>query len=145
MNNKVILILLISLILISGCNKNNVIIEPKQDLGKLEGKISIGPICPVERNPPDPNCKPTEETYKAYALGVFINQGKITNINPDKDGNFKLDLLTGNYKIDFIQKQERTIVDGIPLTGGSSNLPIQFEIKKDEITNVEINIDTGIR
>ena len=37
------------LLFVSGCEK-----QYSNETGFLEGKISIGPICPVERVPPDP-------------------------------------------------------------------------------------------
>ncbi|MEK7081236.1 MAG: hypothetical protein AAB902_02520 [Patescibacteria group bacterium] len=39
--------------------------------GFLEGKVTIGPLCPVERTPPDPACQPTEATYKAWQIAVY--------------------------------------------------------------------------
>jgi fructose-specific phosphotransferase system IIC component len=47
------------LILVIGCSlQDKQVLEP----GILAGKISIGPLCPVETIPPDPNCQPTEAT-----------------------------------------------------------------------------------
>jgi len=53
---------LLLLILILGCAAR------LPEKGTLQGHITIGPLCPVETNPPDPNCQPTEETYNAYHL-----------------------------------------------------------------------------
>src|SRR3989344_5950656 len=33
----------------------------------VEGKVSIGPTCPVERTPPDPVCR-----YMPYATAIFV-------------------------------------------------------------------------
>ena len=73
------LILLTGLLLNGGCDKMS-----SQEAGFLEGKISIGPICPVETDPPDPGCLPTAETYKAYPVAVWTADGgrKIIQINP---------------------------------------------------------------
>ena len=58
--------------------------------GILQGKITIGPLCPVETNPPDSACLPTADTYKAWATAVFSGdkKTKIKTINPDLSGNF---------------------------------------------------------
>ena len=79
-------IFLTGLILISACDK-----EKGLNPGWLEGTISIGPICPVEKIPPDPACMPTAETYKAYPVSVYTSDGKvkITQINPSLDGIFQ--------------------------------------------------------
>lgn len=108
------------------------------DIGFLEGKISIGPICPVERDPPDPGCLPTADTYKAYPVSVWTSNGrrKIIQINPELDGSYKTDLEPGNYLI--ILETGRSNI-------GSSNLPVEVTIISDNVTTLNIDIDTGIR
>jgi hypothetical protein len=116
-----------------GCDKLNT-----QDEGILEGKISIGPICPVETDPPDPGCLPTAETYKAYPVSVWTQDGKskITLLKPSLDGSYKTDLEPGKYLI-ILETGGNNI--------GSSNLPIEVTIMSGEITTLNIDIDTGIR
>lgn len=121
------------LLLGSGCDKLS-----SADEGFLEGKISIGPICPVEKDPPDPGCLPTAETYKAYPVGVWTPDGKrrITQLNPSLDGTYKTDLGPGNYLI-LLEKSGGGI--------GSSNLPAEVTIFAHGSTELNIDIDTGIR
>lgn len=121
--------------LIVGCAVFEDIIES----GMLKGKISIGPLCPVETVPPQPQCKPTLETYKAWQLSVYSQNGttKVMNLTPDSTGKFQLKLNVGKYKIDF----EKPGAMGI----GSNNLPLNFEIQKADTTSLAIDIDTGIR
>jgi hypothetical protein len=125
-------IFLTGFIVISGCDSNRI-----TDNGFLEGKISIGPICPVARIPPDPACLPTAETYKAFPVGVFTSDGKkkIAILNPSLDGSYNIELPQGNYLI-ILDKQS---------TVGGSNLPAEVIIRAKEITQLSINIDTGIR
>jgi hypothetical protein len=106
--------------------------------GFLEGRINIGPICPVEKDPPDPGCLPTAETYKAYPVSVWTSNGgrKITQINPELDGSYITDLEPGNYLI--ILETGRSNI-------GSSNLPVEVTIRSDDVTTLNIDIDTGIR
>src|ERR1035437_7701942 len=120
---------LTGLILISGCdNKKN--LNP----GFLEGTISIGPICPVEKVPPDPECQPTAETYKAYPVGVFTTDGnrKVAQLNPSLDGTFSSELPTGNYLV-VLEKEQNNI--------GGSNLPVEISITSQDRTLLNINID----
>jgi hypothetical protein len=116
-----------------GCDKLG-----SSKIGFLEGRISIGPICPVEKDPPDPGCLPTAETYKAYPVSVWTSNGerKVTQINPELDGSYITDLEPGNYLI--ILETGRSSI-------GSSNLPVEVNIKSDNITTLNIDIDTGIR
>ena len=53
----VVIIILTGSIFFSGCDK-----KKNFEKGFLEGTISIGPICPVEKIPPAPACLPTAET-----------------------------------------------------------------------------------
>jgi hypothetical protein len=126
-------IIFIITVLASGCDKLVV-----SDPGFLEGKISIGPLCPVEHDPPDSTCLPTAETYKAYPVGIWTSKGNtlITIINPALDGSFKTELEPGIYTI-RLEKNLYNI--------GSSNLPVEVSIISGKETLLDINIDTGIR
>jgi len=132
--NRIIGIVFITVLLfILSCRKN-----VTQVTGFLEGVISIGPICPVERIPPDPACLPTAETYKAYPVSVWTSNGnrKIVLINPALDGSYSTELAPGNYLV-ILEKKMNMV--------GGSNLPVEVSIKSQEKTILNINIDTGIR
>ena len=124
---------LAGLFFISGCDK-----QTSQEAGFLEGVITIGPICPVETDPPEPGCLPTAETYKAYPVSVMTSNGKrkVTQINPALDGSFSSELAPGNYLV--ILEKEQNII-------GSSNLPVEVSISSHDKTLLNIDIDTGIR
>jgi hypothetical protein len=117
---------------VSGCSK-----LPGEN-GYLEGVITIGPICPVEKIPPDPACLPTAETYKAYPVSVFTSDGKrkIAQLNPSLDGTFSSTLPPGNYLI---------VLETAKSNIGGSNLPAVVTISSREKTLLNIDIDTGIR
>lgn len=125
--------LLTGLLFASGCDKQN-----PQEGGFLTGKISIGPICPVERIPPDPGCLPTAETYKAYPVGVWTANGerRAAQLSPALDGSYKTPLEPGHYLV-ILENNRRGV--------GGSNLPAEVTITSLEDTNFDINIDTGIR
>jgi hypothetical protein len=127
------IIFLTGLVLITSCKK-----EKDLNRGWLEGTISIGPICPVEKNPPDPACQPTAETYKAYPVSIFSSDGirKITQLEPSLDGTFTSELNPGKYLI-VLETANKYI--------GGSNLPVVVTIVSREKTQISINIDTGIR
>ncbi|MFZ0472283.1 MAG: hypothetical protein WAL94_06690 [Bacteroidales bacterium] len=120
-------------LLFSGCEK-----QTNQETGFLEGVISIGPICPVETDPPGPGCLPTAETYKAYPVSIWTSNGrrKIAQINPALDGTYKTEVTTGNYLVKVLPTGN---------TIGGSNLPVQVTITSQKKTVLNIDIDTGIR
>ncbi len=105
--------------------------------GILEGRITIGPLCPVERIPPDPACRPTAETYKAYPVGVWTPDGKteVTLLNPALDGSYRVALSPGEYIVRADQQPSR-------LGGG---LPEEVTIAMGATTTLDVDIDTGIR
>lgn len=119
-----------------GCNQ---VIVQDSGTGILKGKVSIGPLCPVETDPPDPGCLPTEETYKSWPVAVFSADGKqlIAHLQPELDGTYEVEVPAGKYKIDLENHQ----FSGV----GSSNLPTIIEINMADTTRLDIDIDTGIR
>ena len=131
MNSKILIGILIILIFLAGCT------APSNQTGTLQGYISISPICPVERNPPDPRCQPTAETYQAYALDVFKldqyggyeNAGKIV---ADAEGNYSIELAAGNYVLDLKNKT--------PFFEKK-----WFSIEAGKTEKLDVDIDTGIR
>jgi len=132
---KNILILAITcfILLASSCDQ-----QQKQvfEEGFLTGKVTIGPLCPVESFPPDPACQPTEETYKAWPIAVWTTdkKTKLAQIEPNLDGTYKFGLPEGSYLVD-LEKQH--------LFG--KNLPATINIKPGEMAMLNIDIDTGIR
>ena len=132
LRKQVAVIFFLPLIFLAGCDKSN------DNRGYLSGVISIGPICPVERVPPDPTCLPTAETYKAYPVSIFTSDGKrkIIQLNPPLDGSFSTELPPGNYLV-ILERAQNFI--------GGSNLPVEVSISTQDKTLLNINIDTGIR
>ena len=133
---KYLLFFVIFVIAIFSCG------DIKEDIvgsGVLKGKITIGPLCPVERIPPDPACLPTVETYRAWATAVFKAKDKIkfATIVPNLDGTFEIELPLGDYIVDY------NVVRVIWI--GKSNLPATISISHKDTTTFNINIDTGIR
>lgn len=129
----VILIFLLGASILSGCED-----EIKEGNGRLEGIISIGPICPVETDPPEPACLPTAETYNAYPVYVWTanKSRKVAKIEPELDGSFFLELAAGDYIVDLDKEQ---------IALGGSNLPMGISIEPLATASLSIEIDTGIR
>lgn len=125
----VLAVMLAALILVSGC-----ITQPQQK-GHLVGKVSIGPICPVERV--GVPCEPSPEQYAArkvmvYSLGGLVKVGEAT---PDAKGHYSIALDPGSYYVDVVHS-------GI---GGVQGVPANVTIESGKNTTLDISIDTGIR
>lgn len=105
--------------------------------GTLNGKITLGPICPVE-DATHP-CKPTAEMYAARKIAVYTAEAKtlLKIITPDASGNFSVPLTAGMYYVDLEGQ-----MGGI---GSVSGLPQTVTIVDGRTVHLDINIDTGIR
>jgi hypothetical protein len=135
-NIKILLInvlFLTSLLVFTRCSK-----QTTGEIGYLKGTISIGPLCPVEKDPPDPSCLPTAETFKAYPVGIWTadSKHKIADVSPDLDGSYRNELAPGRYKI-ILEIGLNSI--------SQSNLPVVVLIVSQQETLLNINVDTGIR
>src|ERR1035437_9585171 len=71
-------------------------IPPVSKKSGISGTVTLGPTCPVERIPPDPNCAP-----KFYSTSIAIYEVGHTNavktIQSDTNGAFSTELNPGNY------------------------------------------------
>jgi hypothetical protein len=106
--------------------------------GVLKGKITIGPLCPVETIPPDPACSLTLQTYKTWATAVWKldKKNKLATLSPTIDGNYLIPIPAGDYIIDF---------DTIQTYKAGSDLPARITVLPNDTTVFNISIDTGIR
>ena len=106
--------------------------------GIVTGKISIGPLCPVETIPPSPGCSPTAETYITWATAVWdTNKSKkLAILHPTQDGKYQTVLPSGKYVIDFDSNQSFR---------AGSNLPSEITVLPNDTLVFNITIDTGIR
>ncbi len=117
-------------ILISACQ-----VTPAPE-GILKGHVSIGPIQPVIREGvPEPT--PNPEMYAARQIVIFdqIGRKEIIRATINAVGDYEVRLPSGIYTVDISHS-------GIDFAKG---LPTQVEIRPNEITYLDIAIDTGIR
>ena len=115
--------------LILGCS--NVTLEP----GVLTGKVTIGPIVPVER--PGVKYDIPCEVYEARKVMVYDKNHRklVKQVDIDCNGFYKVELKPDFYVIDI----NRIGIDH------SSEVPTKVEIKPRETNLLDIDIDTGIR
>ncbi|UJH68395.1 hypothetical protein [Allomuricauda sp. SCSIO 65647] len=130
--NCVLLAVTCLFVSVSSCDQQKQVDEE----GFLAGKVTIGPLCPVETFPPDPACQPTEETYMTWPIAVWTTDKstKLGQIQPDLDGTYRFELSEGSYLVD-LEKQHRF----------GTNLPAIISIKSGETLLLNIDVDTGIR
>jgi hypothetical protein len=100
----------------------------------LYGRVTVSPTCPVERNPPDPNCAPhpyvTDVTAYDTPAGTTIAATTKTTSN----GTFVLDLMPGNYIIRATSGQVYPRCNDVSLT-----------LTPNSSSTLAISCDSGIR
>ncbi|MDP3953768.1 MAG: hypothetical protein Q8P99_03035 [bacterium] len=102
----------------------------------VRGVVTLGPTCPVERIPPDPNCadKPYKTTIKIFHVNNL--NSAFLSVDSDEDGVFFASLPPGEYILDAGEGNN----SGPPTCGRS-----QVTVAPDSFTPITISCDTGIR
>ncbi len=129
----IVLFLFVSVVVVWRLSDSNFEFLENMPNGALEGKVNIGPFCPVERlNSP---CPVPPSAYSSRQVLVYQNDGKtvIARVAIGSDGHYSLSLAPGNYLV-------RVSPAGI----GEMSLQ-KVVISSSKITKLDFNIDTGIR
>jgi hypothetical protein len=101
---------------------------------QVTGYVHAGPVCPVERHPPDPAC--ADRPVAGAVLVVVDDQGRdVADIRTDPEGEFDVLLPAGSYTL------VPQPVEG--LLGTAS--PMDFAVGPDVSTELDVAYGTGIR
>ena len=101
---------------------------------RLDVSLSAGPVCPVERNPPDPNCAARPV---AGAMIVIRDAGgaQIAQLTSDAKGHATTDLPPGSY-----------VIEAMPAAGlMGTPQPLTVQLTDAASGIVTLSYDTGIR
>ncbi|MES2088122.1 MAG: carboxypeptidase-like regulatory domain-containing protein [Patescibacteria group bacterium] len=107
--------------------------NPTSQTGKISGKVTLSPTCPVEKFPPDPACapKPYQTTIQA-----FLPDGSelVASAKSNADGTFTMSLPGGDYNLETKggEVYPRCASQGVTVNAGKE-------------VSVSISCDTGIR
>jgi hypothetical protein len=110
---------------------------PANDVGFLEGQVTIGPLSPVERvGVPTPT--PSPAVCTSWGLAIYDPSGQtlVTSLRFQPDCSYRVALKPGSYSVHQSQQQA---------VGGSKNLPAAVTIESGKTVRLDISIDTGIR
>jgi hypothetical protein len=117
--------LLLSLLLF-GCASQ----APK---GTLEGRITIGPLCPVE--PCHLTQEQIDQAYASRSIVVYASDRAtiVRQINISPGGDYGMELTPGKYFVTI-------------RPGGIGDYPLQeILVSSNQTTRLDLNVDTGIR
>jgi hypothetical protein len=99
----------------------------------IQGKVSLGPTCPVARTPPDPEC-----ADKGYATLVSVSRlgssSIYATVKSDANGAFQFSLPPGSYTVSAAGGQTLPRCSSVTATVGPSGYVI-----------ADISCDTGIK
>ena len=132
MKHSALLVLALALFLAAGAG---CMAGPAGPKGTLQGQVTIGPICPVER--PDQPCTPTPDTYAARKVLVRSPDGAvlIATVSLNQTGYYRVNLDPGTYVVDI----NRAGIDRSP------DVPRTITLASGEMVTLDIDIDTGMR
>ncbi len=109
---------------------------PPADGSGVHGAVLFGPVCPVERIPPDPACAPRPGPARIRLLradGALVAEGMAGD-----HGNFSIPVGPGAYAV---QAEAATAGPG----GGCQAEPAQILVPPGSFVSVSVTCDTGIR
>jgi hypothetical protein len=124
------LIVFALMMLLSACSAGLV------ELGILQGHVSVGPLAPVV-GPGMEEPTPGPAVFAERKVVVYDADGKraLLQVDLQPDGNYQVQLAAGTYVID---------INHLGIDRGM-NLPAIVEIHANQVTVLDIDIDTGIR
>ncbi|HTJ75535.1 MAG TPA: carboxypeptidase-like regulatory domain-containing protein [Acidimicrobiales bacterium] len=102
----------------------------------MKGTVVFGPVCPVERIPPDPRCSPRPGVADIQLVtpdGTAVAEGRA-----GADGQFTVAARPGRY----------TVKASAPAPGpgrGCQAEPAQVTVAAGSFASVAVTCDTGIR
>jgi len=107
----------------------------KSEMGTIRGKVSVGPICPVERI--DVPCPVPPEAYTSRQIVIYKADGRteVTRSPIHSDGTYSFALQPGSYVLDLARQE----------ISKGSDIPHTFVVKTGATETFDFSIDTGIR
>ncbi len=135
MKKKYVILIILTIVVCFSVFLYVMSLSPEQfEDGLLEGKVTIGPISPVEREGEPASTPP--EVYEARKIIVKDNiSQKTLVVDIDSNGDYKVTLKPGTYTVDI----NYVGIDH------SDDVPSQIVIESGKTTYLNIDIDTGIR
>ncbi len=104
--------------------------------GTVLGNVILGPVCPVERIPPDPACAPRPYKTSIHVWNATTGSS-YQDVPTDASGSFKLSLMPGNYSFAVVS----------PANGFAYPrcTQVDFSVIANKTRKITVNCDTGIR
>lgn len=105
------------------------------DATGVHGTVTAGPTCPVERDPPDPDCA-ARPVVGAVLVFTDADGTEVARATSAADGTFTVELAPGAYRV------TAEPVEG--LMGTPTPMDVEVEAGQP-MTELQVSYDTGIR
>jgi hypothetical protein len=102
--------------------------------GVLYGRVTLYPVCPVEYDPPKPECAPRPFVTEVIALDEVTGTDVGAEQTTGSDGRFVMDLFPGEYII-----KTKNVRQHAPCPD------IHVKIRANASSSILIQCDSGIR
>lgn len=100
----------------------------------IGGQVTAGPVCPVEKNPPDPSCAPRPVSGAVVVVRSPAGT-EVASATTGADGTFFMAVPPGQY-----------IVEGLPANGLMRTPgPQNVTVAPGTLAKIQLSYDTGIR
>ena len=100
----------------------------------IAGHATAGPVCPVEKNPPDPSCAPRPVAGAVVVIRATAG-AEVKQATTAVDGTFFVAVPPGGYLV------EAQPANGLMGTPGPQNVTVTAGAR----STIELSYDTGIR
>lgn len=107
--------------------------SPTAVMGTLSGRVTLGPLSPVE----GPGSKPARVPASGVKLLVYgPARQEIAALTTDTEGRFRVGLPPGSYQVEMGPKKGKEFTKDLPAT---------VTITPGRETRLDIRLDTGMR
>lgn len=107
---------------------------PADSSATVTGRLVAGPICPVETNPPNPDCAP--RPVPGTEVVATLSDGTELRVESSVDGTFRIALPPGDVVITFSADEASMLAPD----------PITATIEANQTLDLgDLTYDTGIR
>jgi hypothetical protein len=100
----------------------------------IGGGVTAGPVCPVEKNPPDPSCAPRPVARATIVVSDAAGT-EVARVTTEVDGTYFAEVAAGFYVVKPQPAQ------GLPGTPASQS----FTVSDGQAVRLDLSYDTGIR
>jgi hypothetical protein len=125
-----VLAIVISLLIVGACSLD----DPDASTGTITGRLVAGPTCPVETDPPDPEC--ADQPVSDAEIMVTLSDGTEIRARSAEDGRFRLVVPPGVVIITF------EAVEGLMSAPGAVTATVE---ESQTLDLSDLAYDTGIR